>query len=204
MTGIALREVQSYPADRVRSSPNWRARPADVDAISVLVVHATADGGDEEGAETWMCNPSSKVSAHLHLRRDGTLTRLVVDRRAAYHAGTSDWRLYPSGLHVSNLNRISLGIEVANRNDGREPYTAAQYDRLAAVVHHYCRQGLALENVCGHEHIAPNRKHDPGPAFDWARLRLDVLRLRHPDPAPDIDGAPDDPDFPALHLDPLP
>lgn len=202
-SGIPLSQIVDYPADRERPSPNWSARPAAVERVQVLVVHATADGGSEEGAESWMCAPKSKVSAHLHLRRDGTLTRHVADRHKAWHAGPSDWRLYPTGERVSDLNRISIGIEVANRCDRAESYTRAQYDRLAAVVAHYVRQGLALENVVGHEQISPGRKVDPGPCFDWVRLRLDVLRLLHPDPAPAV-VAEAPPLAPVLHLDPLP
>lgn len=202
-TGIPLHQLTDYPADRERPSPNWSARPAAVDRIQVLVIHATADEGSEAGAESWMCNPASQVSAHLHLRRDGTLTRHVADKRKAWHAGPSDWRLYPTGERVSDLNTRSIGIEVANRLDTREPYTRAQYDRLAAVVAHYVRQGLALENVCGHEQISPGRKVDPGPTFDWMRLKIDVLRLLHPEPAPPVVAAAP-PVAPALHLDPWP
>ena len=183
---IPLHGLREYEADRTRLSPNWSARPAEVNALDVLVIHATEDGGNEEGAESWMCDPASKVSAHFHLHRDGSLVRLVGDKRKAWHAGPSDWRLYPTGVRVSDLNRVSLGIEIANRCDGRELYTGAQYDTLAAVVAHYCRQGLSLENVCGHEQIAPHRRSDPGVMFSWTRLRLDVLRLLHPDPDPSI------------------
>lgn len=186
MNGVVLAGLRPYPTDRVRPSPNWSARPVDVEAITVLVVHATADGGNEEAAEAWLCDPDSQVSAHVHLRRDGTLTRLVPDRRKAWHAGKSEWKLYPTGEYVSDLNRISLGVEVANCNDGREAYTEAQYRTLARLVAHYCRQGLALENVCGHEQIAPHRKSDPGPAFAWDRLRFDVLRLLHPEDGPEL------------------
>lgn len=186
---IRIEAVRDYPADRERPSPNWSARPADAD-ISLIVLHATADDGNEDAAEAWMCNPGSKVSAHLHLRRDGTLTRLVADRRKAWHAGVSAWRLAPTGERVEDCNRISLGIEIAGRNDGRELYTAAQYDTLARVVAHYVRQGVLLENVCAHSDIAPHRKTDPGVAFCWPRLRIDVLRLLHPDPDPQVVSPP--------------
>lgn len=188
-TGILLERLREHPADRERSSPNWSPRPASVERISVLVLHATADEGNEEGAESWMCDPASKVSAHLHLHRDGTLTRLVSDRRKAWHAGRSSWRLYPTGERLSDLNTRSLGIEIANRCDGHEPYTDAQYATLAPLVAWYCRQGLALENVVGHEQIAEphGRKVDPGPLFEWARLKVGVLTILHPAPRPDID-----------------
>lgn len=188
LSGIPLREIREYRADRSVPSPNWSARPAAVDTLAVLVVHATADEGNEAGAESWMCNPKSQASAHLHLHRDGSLTRLVADRHKAWHAGVSAWRVHPTGERVSDLNRISLGIELANRNDGREPYTDAQYRTLAAVVAWYVRQGLALENVVGHEAIAPGRKSDPGPAFDWPRLKTAVIRTLHPDPQPTLAG----------------
>lgn len=189
--GIALRSILEYPAERERASPNWSARPANVDAIEMLLVHGTEDGGNEAACLDWLCDPASKVSAHLLLHRDGSLTRLVADRRKAWHAGVSDWRLYPSERWVSDLNRLALGIEVCNRCDGREPYTEAQYVTLSQVVAHYCRQGLAMQNVTGHEDVAPHRKRDPGPLFEWPRLRLDALRLLFPAPLPDEDHARD-------------
>lgn len=185
---IRLGDIQSYPADRVHASPNWSTRPASVVGVQLVVIHATADEGDEAGAETWLTHAGSQVSAHLLFLRDGTVVRLVADRRKAWHAGTSTWRL-TTGERVSDLNRISLGWEVANRNDGREEYTDAQYASLARAAAWYMRQGLAMADFVGHEDIAPGRKVDPGPLFDWSRFRVDSILARHaPNPVPQIAG----------------
>jgi N-acetyl-anhydromuramyl-L-alanine amidase AmpD len=78
-----------------------------VNAIACVVLHATADGGDEAGAESWMRNPASQASAHLHIRRSGTVVRLVSDQRRAWHAGTSRWR------GRMDVNDFSLRWELA-------------------------------------------------------------------------------------------
>lgn len=180
---IPLGKLVDAPADRVRLSPNWSTRPALVRGIELVVIHATADKGSEEGAESWMCDVRSKVSAHLHIRRDGTVVRLVADRRRAWHAGPSAWRS-PAGKREEDLNRISLGWELANRNDGREPYTPEQYATAARLAVHYVRQGLPLEVFVGHSDVSPKRKTDPGPMWDWKRFRVDVISLLHPLPDP--------------------
>ena len=119
-----------------------------------------------------MCDTASQVSAHLHVRRDGHVTRLVDDDRRAWHAGASMWQ----GL--GEVNDFSLGWEIANRNDGREPYTAAQYDTLVQLAAAYVAQGLPLDAFVSHAEIAlpAGRKRDPA-GFDWNRFRTGVRAL---------------------------
>jgi N-acetylmuramoyl-L-alanine amidase len=157
--------------DLLRSSPNCDQRPPDVKGIACIVIHATADDGDEEGAESWLCNPSSQVSAHLHIRRDGRVVRLVGDDCRAWHAGESEWK------GASHVNDFSLGWELANRNDGREPFTTAQYAALSRLGAHYLEQGLPLNAFVGHAEIAlpRGRKTDPD-GFDWLGFKIEVLR----------------------------
>ena len=157
-----------------RVSPNQNARPLDVHGIACVVLHATADEGNEAGAESWMCDAASQVSAHLHIRRDGQVTRLVDDRRRAWHAGASVWQ----GL--GEVNDFSLGWEIANRNDGREPYTVAQYETLAQLAAAYVAQGVPLEAFVSHAEIAlpAGRKRDPA-GFDWNRFRTGVCAPMH-------------------------
>lgn len=166
---IPLARLTPAPAEIVRPSPNHSIRPAAVRGIACVVLHATADGGNEQGAEDWMRHPRSSVSAHLHLRRNGTVVRLVPDVRRAWHAGTSAWR------GRRGVNDFSLGWELANRNDGEEPYTAAQYEAVARLAAHYVRQGLPLEAFVSHAEVAlpPGRKTDPR-GFDWDRFRAQV------------------------------
>ncbi|MFL5579336.1 MAG: N-acetylmuramoyl-L-alanine amidase [Gemmatimonadaceae bacterium] len=161
---ITLLELRPYTGDVVTPSPNHDAR--DAQAIAGIVLHATADGGDESRALAWLCSPKSRVSCHLLVSRTGRVTRLVGDQQRAWHAGRAWWR------GKSDVNSITLGIEIANRNDG-EPYTDAQYGRVAAIVAHYCRQGLDLDDVVGHGAIAETRRSDPL-AWDWDRFRTMV------------------------------
>lgn len=170
---IALTYLRPYPGDDAAPSPNHDVRSVAV--IEGIVLHATADGGDEAHAITWMRSPRSRASCHLLVGRTGRVTRLVGDRHRAWHAGLAQWR------GTTDVNSITLGIEIANRNDG-EPYSQAQYRRVAEIVAHYCRQGLALENVVSHRIVAGGRKSDPL-GWDWERFRGMVQDRVHATPA---------------------
>ena len=105
------------------------------------------------------------MSAHFLIERDGTVTQFVSCRDRAWHAGISVFE----GREV--CNDFSLGIELEGTDD--LPFTNAQYAALIDLT----RQLLAAypditrQRICGHSDIAPGRKTDPGPAFDWARFR---------------------------------
>lgn len=103
-----------------------------------------------------------QVSAHFVIRRDGTLLQFVSCDERAWHAGRSSWR------GREDCNDWSIGIEL----EGLEglPFEAPQYTALARLVRALSRR-YAIDEVVGHEHVAPGRKGDPGPAFDWPRLR---------------------------------
>lgn len=109
-----------------------------------------------------------RVSAHLLVRRDGSVIQFVPFHRRAWHAGRSSW----GGR--ADCNDFSIGIELEGRDD--LPYANAQYSTLAQMVSALQRAypGIGNEAVVGHEHIAPGRKTDPGPAFDWRRLKRDL------------------------------
>ncbi len=106
-----------------------------------------------------------RVSAHLLIRRDGATTQFVPLNRRAWHAGAScfDGR--------TGCNDFSIGIELEGTDE--IPYTDAQYARLASLTRqiqaHY--PAITAQRIAGHADIAPGRKTDPGPAFDWARYR---------------------------------
>ena len=171
---IPLLHLTPYAAAFEAPSPNHDARHAT--ALQGIVLHATADAGDEAGALAWLRSPKSKVSSHLLVGRTGDVTRLVGDQRRAWHAGRSWWR------GTSDVNSITLGIEIANRNGG-EPYTNAQYLRVAEIVAHYVRQGLPLDDVVSHQAISQERATDPM-GWDWARFRgLVQQRLQTSAPA---------------------
>jgi N-acetyl-anhydromuramoyl-L-alanine amidase len=105
------------------------------------------------------------VSSHLLIRRDGELVQYVPLHRRAWHAGESCFRGRPA------CNDYSVGIELEGTDDS--PYDDAQYTRLAEVVQALlgCYPTLDRRRIVGHCDVAPARKSDPGPAFDWGRLQ---------------------------------
>jgi N-acetyl-anhydromuramoyl-L-alanine amidase len=107
------------------------------------------------------------VSAHFLLRRRGELLQFVACGRRAWHAGQS--RL----LERERCNDFSIGIEL--EGSSHRPFTRAQYRRLIALVT-ALRQRYPLRYIAGHSDIAPGRKDDPGPFFDWQQLRPLLLK----------------------------
>lgn len=162
-------------ADRVES-PNCDARPAH-ESIRLIVVHAISlppgvFGGAhvhelftnrlDANAHPYFSNIAERrVSAHFFIPRDGNLTQFVCCHARAWHAGGSCWRGH------ERCNDFSLGIEL--EGDDFSYFTAAQYLRLRHLVKSLC-QTYPIEGVVGHADIAPGRKTDPGPYFDWRML----------------------------------
>jgi hypothetical protein len=176
---IRLLKVSPYTGDFAAPSPNHDVRKAP--AIEGIVLHATADEGEEALSISWLRSRRSRASCHLLVSRAGRVTRLVGDRQRAWHAGVSWWR------GTSDVNSITLGIEIANRNDG-EPFRDAQYERVADIVAHYCGQGLSLDDVVSHEEVAEGRKTDPL-GWDWERFRGMVLQRLWPTDLPAVPGS---------------
>ncbi|HEX2851914.1 MAG TPA: alpha/beta fold hydrolase [Opitutaceae bacterium] len=125
------------------------------------------------------------VSSHYLIDRDGHVIRLVADKDIAFHAGES---AMPDGR--KNVNDFSLGIELISSHpdddrdvrSGRTPaYTEAQYESLLRLIAGLRAQyRIPPSHVLGHDDIAPKRKKDPGPLFDWKRVRAAL----HAEPAP--------------------
>lgn len=105
-----------------------------------------------------------RVSSHFFIRRSGELQQFVPVTRRAWHAGVSSWR------GRERCNDFSIGVELEGCDF--EPFSEAQYRTLQALAR-ALRSKLPLGAVIGHEHIAPGRKTDPGPFFDWARAEAD-------------------------------
>jgi AmpD protein len=105
-----------------------------------------------------------KVSSHVLVERSGSITQYVPFSMRAWHAGVSRFR------GRDRCNDFSVGIELEGTD--QDPYTPAQYqslgDILAALRERF--PGLDASNVAGHCHVAPGRKTDPGPGFDWDRV----------------------------------
>lgn len=110
-----------------------------------------------------------RVSAHFFIERDGQISQFVSCLQRAWHAGVSSF------AGRDNCNDFSLGIELEGTDD--LPYSEAQYDALVPLVQQLLAAypALSVERICGHCDIAPGRKTDPGPAFDWPRLRTALL-----------------------------
>ncbi len=162
---------------RAVPSPNFGPRPAHAH-IDLLVLHSISLPPGQYGGpqveqlftNTLDCDAHPyfaalrglQVSAHFFVRRTGELVQFVSCHDRAWHAGQSCWR------GRSNCNDDSIGIELEGlEGDTFEP---AQYATLATLCHALA-QRYPLAHVAGHEHIAPGRKQDPGPGFDWAQLQ---------------------------------
>ena len=106
-----------------------------------------------------------RVSSHLLIRRDGELVQYVPFTGRAWHAGSSCYR------NREACNDFDIGIELEGCDD--DPYEDIQYRQLAEVIASLRDRFPAIreDDVVGHSAIAPGRKTDPGPAFDWHRLK---------------------------------
>ncbi|MYN15059.1 1,6-anhydro-N-acetylmuramyl-L-alanine amidase AmpD [Pusillimonas sp. TS35] len=157
-------------------SPNHDARPGD-EAPYLLVIHHISLPPDQFGgpevADLFMNRLDTTrhpwlalvrglhVSAHFFIRRDGSVIQFVPTLLRAWHAGVSSFE------GRERCNDFSIGIEL--EGTGSVPYADAQYSTLA-TLNNTLRARHPLRAVRGHEHIAPGRKTDPGPSFDWRRF----------------------------------
>jgi AmpD protein len=161
-------------------SPNCDARPEGT-AITLVVIHNISlppgrFGGsaiaelftnrlDSDKHPYFATVARLRVSAHFLIGREGALTQFVPCARRAWHAGASSWR------GRENCNDFSVGIELEGSDD--VPYEDAQYDTLGRLTR-ALRRRYPIVDLAGHSDIAPGRKTDPGPAFDWARYRRSI------------------------------
>lgn len=163
-----------------RLSPNRDERPPGSE-LELLVIHAISlpegvYGGpdverlflnelDAAAAVGYESLRGLRVSAHVFIRRDGAIIQFVPFGERAWHAGVSQWE------GRSRVNDFSVGIEMEGTD--RTAFEDAQYESLLgvadALMQRYRR--LVPERFCGHSDVAPGRKTDPGPGFDWRRFR---------------------------------
>ncbi|MFO7169427.1 MAG: N-acetylmuramoyl-L-alanine amidase [Chloroflexota bacterium] len=160
--------------DTTIRSPN--NAPRGNHTISMIVLHATA--GSARSALAWLTNPAARVSAHYLIDKGGHIYQLVPDELVAWHAGRASWR------GQSAINEISLGIELENANNGRDPYPQAQLDALVELTREKVqRYRIPPENVVRHLDVAVprGRKNDPA-GFDWPKFRALVFEQLPPPP----------------------
>jgi len=161
---------------RICESPNFNERP-EVCQPDLLVIHNISlppgeFGGDH--VERFFQNQLDsqehpffeeikdlKVSSHFFIRRTGEIVQFVSADERAWHAGVSEF------CGVQNCNDFSIGVELEGTD--HLPYEEAQYQSLAELTRSLMKQypGINQERITGHSNIAPGRKTDPGPAFDW-------------------------------------
>lgn len=157
-------------------SPHCNSRPPE-DRISLLVIHNISlppgefgggfvqpffAGTLDAGLHPYFAEIASlRVSAHFLIERDGTITQFVSCLQRAWHAGASSYG------RRSDCNDFSIGVELEGADT--VPYTAAQYESLLALTRGLMSAypDITPHRITGHEFIAPGRKSDPGPAFDW-------------------------------------
>ena len=159
-----------------RPSPNFSDRPAGA-AVQLIVLHYTAMAACEDALGR-LCDPDAEVSAHYMIGRDGTLYRMVDESKRAWHAGEGRW------AGRDDVNSRSIGIELDNPGDS--PFDEPLMTTLEALLGDLLkRHGLAPKSVIAHSDMAPGRKNDPGPWFDWQRLADKELSVW---PEPSVQG----------------
>jgi N-acetylmuramoyl-L-alanine amidase len=167
-------------------------------------MHYTASGADADIAQ-YFSQESANVSAHLVIRRDGSITQCVPFNIVAWHAGKSQWT-GKDGTHYSGLNNSAIGIEMENwgplnktsggwvswtgrlvdsskvmearhkygvPNCGWETFTLTQIETAVSAARAICGE-YGIEDIMGHDDIAPGRKSDPGPAWDMETFKAKV------------------------------
>jgi AmpD protein len=159
------------------ASPNYDARPARTN-IELLVIHGISLPPNEYGGdaiERFFTNvldhaehpyfeqlKGVRVSSHFLVRRNGQIIQFVPCSKRAWHAGASTWQ------KRTRCNDFSIGVELEGSDF--EPYEELQYVALARLTR-YLRRAYPIRDIAGHSDIAPERKTDPGPFFDWEKIR---------------------------------
>ena len=170
---------------RIVDSPNFDDRPPGTE-ITLVVLHSISLPPGEYGGEaierffTNCLDPAAhpyfrdicslQVSSHFLVRRDGEVVQFVPPDKRAWHAGASSWR------GRERCNDFSIGIELEGTDE--DAFTSAQYQSLVSVIRKL-QQQFPIRDIAAHSEIAPGRKTDPGPRFDWARLLSSLLHARN-------------------------
>lgn len=160
-----------------RPSPNWRSRLGQ--PCTLIVLHSDASPSLEDTI-SWISDPASKVSYHFSVGRTGNLFRHVATTAVAFHAGVSEWLGKTDGR--GGVNNFSIGVNISNRQDGKEPFSQVQLvaaaDLVAALVQVY---KIPILWITTHTEVARpvGRKHDPTPGGPFQLMPfLDLVQAR--------------------------
>ena len=145
----------------------------------LVVLHFTGMA-DPASALERLCDPVAEVSAHYLIAGTGQIWQLVAEPQRAWHAGAGSWQ------GRKDVNSRSIGVELCNPGD--RPFPAPQMRSLEALLRGImARWQILAQGVIGHSDMAPERKFDPGPRFDWRRLALQGLAIW---PGPSVQTTP--------------
>ena len=149
-------------------SPNFGPRRNGI-LPQLVVLHFTAMKNAQAALER-LCDPKAEVSAHYLIGSDGTCWQMVDEAQRAWHAGAGEW------AGAQDVNSRSIGIELDNR--GTHPFAEPQMQVLEDLLDQIMtRWTIPRAGVIGHSDMAPGRKIDPGPRFDWQRLARRKLAI---------------------------
>lgn len=187
---VSLFQAGWHVSAMPKRSPNFDARPTDC-TTNLLVIHAislplgqfsnpaepTIGGSYIDDLFLNQLNLSAhpdfaqlndvRVSAHFLIRRNGALVQFVSIHDRAWHAGVSSWQ------GRSRCNDFSIGVELEGSDF--EPFESAQYETLATLTADLITHS-SIQHIVGHQDIAPTRKTDPGPFFDWQRYQNCLIK----------------------------
>ena len=145
-------------------SPNFNHRPEGT-VVDTIVLHHTAQNSLEQTTR-WFADPKSQVSAHFTIGKDGSIVQHVSTFERAWHAGVSIDK-----LGRGNLNHFSVGIEMVNIGDGKDPWTKEQVEVCHFLIGALKRR-FPLKYVTSHEYVAEPRGRKPDPKnFPWDTLK---------------------------------
>ncbi len=140
----------------------------------LCIWHATA-GGTARSSLEWIARPGSSAGYHVVIERDGSVLASTPLPRIAWHAGRSAWPVPPGGVTTGSVNARSIGVAFANRNDGVEAVTDAQWATALELAAALAARYPALRSPDAHlrhRDVSPGRKTDPHPGtFDWPAFR---------------------------------
>ncbi len=160
--------AEAHPAGVSHPSPNFGPRREDAQP-DMIVLHYTGMESTVAALER-LCHPCSLVSAHYLISERGEVLHLVEEKMRAWHAGAGQWG------DVTDVNSRSIGIELVNT--GTHPFPEPQMMALECLLSEVMgRWNIPPERIIAHSDMAPARKSDPGPRFDWRRLAIRGLSV---------------------------